>query len=78
MFFGMEIQLKNKQKQWHKRIDSLHLTYDQVEIENYELGLWQRHWTHQNETVPVLLNHKFQMQVKFSRKEEVNNLTTFD
>ena len=25
------------------------LTYNQAEIEKYELGLWQRHWTHQCE-----------------------------
>ena len=45
------------------------LTYNQVEIENYELGLWQRHWTHQCETPQVPLNHKIQMQFRFPRKE---------
>ena len=44
------------------------LTYNQAEIEKYESGLWQRHWTHQCETPPVPLNHKIQMQYRFPGK----------
>ena len=48
------------------------LTYNQAEFENFELGLWQRHSTHQCETPPVPLNHKIQLQLRFSRKDEVD------
>ena len=47
-------------------------TYNQAEFENYELGLWKRHWTHQCETPSVPLNHKIQMQFRFSRKDEID------
>ena len=47
-------------------------TYNQAEIKNYELGLWQRHWTHQSETPPLPLNHKIRMQYRFSQKDEVD------
>ena len=52
-------------------LTAYNLTYNQAEIENYDLGLWQRHWTHQRETPPHPLNHKIQMQFRFSRTEEV-------
>ena len=48
------------------------LTYNRTEMEKYELALWQRHWTHQCETPPVPLNHKVQIPIRFSRKEEVD------
>ena len=48
------------------------LTYNQAEIKNFELGLWQRHWAHQGEIPPILLNHKIRMQLRFSRKDEVD------
>ena len=38
-----------------KELTAYALTYSQAEIENYELGLWQRHWTHQCETPPLPL-----------------------